>query len=786
MTGESATFSGPAGIANIIGRVTGGNPSSIDGTIVSAIQGANLFLVNPFGIVFGAHASINVSGSFHASTADYVKLSDGAIFSASHPAGSTFSAAAPAAFGFLNAAPPAITVAGSTIDVGVQGTLGLVGGPVTIAGGTLAAHGGVIHIASAAGRGEIPVDPLHGPAATVAAYGPVAISGGAFLNVAINQARSGSIFMRAGSLKIDASNIDADNAGAGNGGEILLQVDGAITLSHNASVHANSLSNDGNGGKVTVKAGRLTMLAGGRISSNAFDAGNGGNVVVDVTGRLRIDGGSGTPEFATEISSATFGAGNGGSVKVRVGGLLSVFGTGSVTGITSNDFPTTSGGVSTGDAGRVSVSADELSMAGNGRIASQSFSHGNAGDVSVRVNQLLEIDGPSVNPQTPPGIFSSAAGHSTGKAGRVSVSAGSLTILANGLVSSATFTKRKAGSVSVAVAGELTIDGASGNPNSRTGIISEAAHSGKAGNVIVSAGSLSILDDGSISSGTRRKGNAGNVTVNVAGLLSIDGTGEKFFTGITSEAFPARGRKKAAAGNAGAVSVMADELSIADGGEISSSTSGAGNGGDVAVAVGGLLSIDGVSQGRRVTGINAQTGRRSTGTGGEVQITAGDIVLSGSGPQITVRSRGSGNAGSIAISAGTTEIFDGASISTMGATAKGGNIILSIGDLLYLSGGEITTSSGGPGVASNGGNITIDPPLVVLADGSKIEANANGGNGGNIGIIANAYFASPDSIVTASSQKGISGTIAISGQLVGLNGALVVLPSALRGAEAIL
>src|SRR5262249_55203046 len=93
---ESATFtstgsSGP--ISNVIGRVTGGSPSSINGTIQSTITGANLYLINPSGVVFGPNATINVSGSFHASTADYLKMSDGAKFQATNPDGSTLSAA---------------------------------------------------------------------------------------------------------------------------------------------------------------------------------------------------------------------------------------------------------------------------------------------------------------------------------------------------------------------------------------------------------------------------------------------------------------------------------------------------------------------------------------------------------------------------------------------------------------------------------------------------------------------------------------------------------------------
>ena len=92
---ESATFtstgsSGP--ISNVIGRVTGGSPSSIDGKIQSNIAGANLYLINPSGIVFGPAATVNFSGSFHASTADYIKMSDGARFQATNPGGSTLSA----------------------------------------------------------------------------------------------------------------------------------------------------------------------------------------------------------------------------------------------------------------------------------------------------------------------------------------------------------------------------------------------------------------------------------------------------------------------------------------------------------------------------------------------------------------------------------------------------------------------------------------------------------------------------------------------------------------------
>ena len=79
---QSATFNGPASTNNVIGRVTSGSASNIDGQIRSTIPNANLFLVNPHGLIFGPNATLDVQGSFYASTADYIELADGQRFTA--------------------------------------------------------------------------------------------------------------------------------------------------------------------------------------------------------------------------------------------------------------------------------------------------------------------------------------------------------------------------------------------------------------------------------------------------------------------------------------------------------------------------------------------------------------------------------------------------------------------------------------------------------------------------------------------------------------------------------
>ena len=78
-TGESATFTGSSTVENVIGRVTGGQQSLIDGQLRSEMPQANLYLLNPSGVLFGPNATLDVPGSFHVSTADYLKLGDNGL-----------------------------------------------------------------------------------------------------------------------------------------------------------------------------------------------------------------------------------------------------------------------------------------------------------------------------------------------------------------------------------------------------------------------------------------------------------------------------------------------------------------------------------------------------------------------------------------------------------------------------------------------------------------------------------------------------------------------------------
>ena len=123
--GNTANFSNDSGLAtsNIIGRVSGGQTSNIFGTIQTTNFGtANLFLLNPAGILFGSTARLNVGGSFHATTADYIKLGTDGVVYADPAKASALTSAPPSAFGFLTANPGRIDVqagvlSGSTFTV---------------------------------------------------------------------------------------------------------------------------------------------------------------------------------------------------------------------------------------------------------------------------------------------------------------------------------------------------------------------------------------------------------------------------------------------------------------------------------------------------------------------------------------------------------------------------------------------------------------------------------------------------------------------------------------------
>ncbi|MHC5911000.1 MAG: filamentous hemagglutinin N-terminal domain-containing protein, partial [Nostoc sp.] len=152
--GRSAYFANPTGIENIISRVTGGNPSQLLGTL-GVLGKANLFLINPNGIIFGANAKLDVSGSFVASTASSLVFADGTKFSATNPqAPPLLTIKVPIGLEFENI-PGAISLQSARLVVQPDKTLALVGGNVSLDNGTILAPGGRVELGGLAQKGTV-------------------------------------------------------------------------------------------------------------------------------------------------------------------------------------------------------------------------------------------------------------------------------------------------------------------------------------------------------------------------------------------------------------------------------------------------------------------------------------------------------------------------------------------------------------------------------------------------------------------------------------------------------
>jgi filamentous hemagglutinin family protein len=236
-TGDTARFTGPSGIVNILSRVTGGERSAIDGTLASTIDGANLYLLNPAGVLFGPNARLDVQGAFHVSTADFLRLSDGGIFHTTLGQESVLTVAPPVAFGFLRENPAGITMQGSGLEVPAGKTLAAVGGEVQMVGGSLKAPNGQIHLASVTAVGEVPTNLSELKAGTAARLGAVALSEGARLDTSSVQG-GGTVVIRGGRLFMDNARIRVATEGDVNGAPtgVDVQVAGEVVLTNQAEV----------------------------------------------------------------------------------------------------------------------------------------------------------------------------------------------------------------------------------------------------------------------------------------------------------------------------------------------------------------------------------------------------------------------------------------------------------------------------------------------------------------------------------------------------------------------
>jgi filamentous hemagglutinin family protein len=501
-TGDTAYFNNAQAIQNIFSRVTGSSISNIDG-LIKANGNANLFLLNPNGILFGSNASLNLGGSFFATTASSIKFADGVEFSTTNPQANTaLTVSVPVGLGFASN-PGAITVqgVGNNLSINPQSfqlitderptglqvqpnqTLALVGGDINLDGGNLTSEEGRIEIGSV-GEGE---------------------------SVKLTQANSDWKLSYEGVKNFQdvrlsqAASVDTSGDGGGD-----IQVQGRqVLLIDGSALLANTLGSS-SGGNLTVKASEM-FEASGSSANNAFvnlvstlvesgATGNGGNLTID-TERLKIADGA-------LIVSVTFGSGNAGNVDISAREIEAIG--------ASPIAPTTisaSAQAGTGNGGNLTIDTERLKLADGAQIGSSTFDAGDAGTLDVKAREIELVGVSRFDAERSSGLFASVEPGSTGNGGNLIIDTERLQITDKAKIATESEGTGQAGNMIIS-ANQLEID--------RGNITATSDQSG-GGAINLKTGQLFLQNNSSISTSVfDGTGGGGNLTIDTDILVALN------------------------------------------------------------------------------------------------------------------------------------------------------------------------------------------------------------------------------------------------------------------------
>ena len=751
-SGEIATFmsASPVPIDLVMSRVTGGSLSQINGMLRSTIPGADLFLINPAGVAFGAGSSLDVPRSLHITTADYLRHTDGSQFLVTATIPSALSTAPIDAFGFWDAEVGTITVQDTRLELRTGQTLSLVGGDIEVLGypegaepdfenrySAIRVPSGRVNLAAVASAGEVVFDDSRSaPILNVDSFdtlGNIRFAEQASLTV--NGDPGGTVVVRGHDLEVSDDGYDViayeafefadhpaarisiasvtegevDHPGAGLDIDLL----GDLVL-ENASLTSWTLGS-GRGGDIRIRADSVSVSGpalfsyGADIGINSFTAlgaGDAGDLEleadhIDLFGRLLVG------------SRTFFGGGNAGDITVIVraltanGGLSGSDPLGATRPISALSTVTTNG--SSGRAGNVMIHADEIHLIDHGHIASASVlgATGDAGSITIDTRQL-EIRNAYVRAFT----------LGSGDGGSIDVTADQIVITAD--------------------PAEVTERG-----GINAGTFGSGEDAGDGGSINITTNQLKITENSFVTAGTSGTGAGGSISITADQLEITEGGGVYAVTYGSGED----------AGDAGSISIAADQLEITEGGSVSASTYGSGSGGSIDINA-SQIDIIGRSDPdpsvSRLSGIAAET--YGSGAGGTIEITADRLTMRDRGVIISgcLAAECIGTAGDIMITADEIALLDDGYIfsGTYGA-GSGGDVTIRAGSLQVsgfldnpdqvlppgipiFSRSQISTSTLGSGDA---GDIAVFADQVRVLDGGSINsATLGSGAGGEVTI----------------------------------------------------
>ena len=789
-TNNEAFFNNSNDIGNIFSRVTGGNISNIDG-LIRANGSANLFLVNPAGIMFGQNARLSVGGSFYGSTADSILFEGGEFSAADTDTPPLLTINAPIGFNFRDN-PGDISSDGASLRVNPEQTFALLGGNLNFDGGGIGGIGGNVELGglTASGTVDINEDGSFSFPESIA-RGDISLANSARIFVAGEE--GGTVNINAQNLSLSSGSniltgirVDSGSPQA-QAGDVVIDLTGDLTMD-NSQITNNNFGT-GNAGNVMVNARNVSFTNGGEIISNNNGAGNIGDIVITATGDISFDG-------------ASFG----------------------LSGI-SNFFDE----AATGDIGQINLTAQNLSLTDGGSITSIVAFNNNSGDIVLNIADTIGIDGVGSVTQIDgtvaelPSSVNSNVRSGDGNSGNIEINAQNLLLNNRGSISATNFGRGNSGDININV-GSLAITERGGidggilgagnggnidiNAEDRVSVIGNAESlsfiavdiaenaTGQAGNIEINTPEL-ILQDAFISSDVFGDGEGGNININAQERVSVVSNGE--FSSFISANIIGDGEGgtinisasdsielsnlsliqadvfEGSTGNGGNLNIETGRLTLSDGSQISASTLGNGNAGNVNISADNSIAISGVGEFSR--GGIFTNALIEDGNGGNIDITTreltisdGAVIIAGNFSSLGASAPGTGEPGNINISADTLNLESEGRIEarTQAEMGTGANIDLQVADSIFLSGSSFISAEALGN--ANGGNLSIDTNFIVaFPDGNNdIIASAAQGQGGNIDITAESLLGIQQrslndftNDINASSDFGLDGTISI-------------------------
>jgi filamentous hemagglutinin family protein len=395
--GQGVYFKNPIGIERIISRVTGSNPSNIFGTLGVIGGTADLFLLNPNGIIFGSNASLDLKGSFLATTASSYIFKDGE-YSAIEPSPSTFlSINIPIGLKFRNNAGIIVNQSRavdpiSKLKVGLQvqsgKTLALVGGSILMKGGILTAPEGRIEVGSISGDGIVSINGenwvLGYEGIQDWAFGDITLLRESLIISVANN--GGDIILQGGNIIIAGGSALFSLVESGSKPSLIkITATDSFKLVGNSSLVTSTIG-EGVGGDVLINAKKVFLKDRSYIqSASSFigstnASGNAGDVSIS-SHQVEISGGA-------YINASTKGSGKGGSIKISASNYVNIFGITPETGIQSGLYTLSQEGAS-GQAGSITLNTPFLRVVNGATINVASFGTGAAGALNINANSIL-------------------------------------------------------------------------------------------------------------------------------------------------------------------------------------------------------------------------------------------------------------------------------------------------------------------------------------------------------------------------------------------------------------